>query len=98
MARKAATASLERQTIYFSERCLCVCGGGSCNIDAMFITLMITKYKLPGGLCLKQMSAEIIQQVVLNINKKGSPRGVLSPLWTVLLDATVSIIVSILSQ
>lgn len=39
MARNTATASLERQTIYFSKR-----GWGGCNIDAVFIELMIAKY------------------------------------------------------
>lgn len=36
MAGKTVTTSLERQTIYFSE--------GDCNIDAVFIRLIIAKY------------------------------------------------------
>lgn len=44
MARNTATASLERQTIYFSKRRWGVGGGEGCNIDTVFIELMIAKY------------------------------------------------------
>lgn len=44
MVRNTVTASLERQTIYFSKRRWLVRGVGGCNIDAMFRELMIAKY------------------------------------------------------
>lgn len=47
MARNTATASLERQTIYFSKSLVGVRGarGVGCNIDAVFIELVIAKYQ-----------------------------------------------------
>lgn len=47
MARNTATASLERQTIYFSKSLVGVGGAREvgCNIDAVFIELVIAKYQ-----------------------------------------------------